>query len=163
MKKLLISISILCLFIVVGCSEQDEAVADEFLLGNFGFDLKSNAIYHLVVPIEWTGESAVTIESIELVKSDGNPVTYEEDGFTYEFFGADALKRSGVYGERDIGDIKSITDFEINGKGKIILKLSTNNVKSDRDRRVKINFTVNGEAAEKIVEWKTLEQFATDN
>lgn len=87
MKKILLCITILfCLFTVVGCSEQQKAVTGEFLLGNFGFDLKSNETYHLVVPIEWTGESSVTIESIELVKSDGIPVTYEEDGIKYEIF-----------------------------------------------------------------------------
>lgn len=42
-------------------------------------------------------------------------------------------KVSGSYEERDIGNIKSIYDFEISGKGKIILKLSTNNVKNDGD------------------------------
>ena len=99
MKKLLLCISILFfIFIVVGCSEQEKAVTGEFLLGNFGFDLKSNETYHLVVPIEWTGESSVTIESIELIKRDENPITYEEDGIKYDIFGADPLKKSGVYG-----------------------------------------------------------------
>ncbi|UED79222.1 hypothetical protein FH508_0017460 [Lysinibacillus sp. CD3-6] len=102
----------------------------------------------------------MTIESIELVKSDGIPVTYEEDGIKYEIFGVDPLKKSGVYGDRDIGDIKSINNFEINGKGKIVLKLSTENVKNDIDRRVKISFKVNGEKSEKIIKWKTLEQFS---
>lgn len=164
MKKLLLFISILFfLFTVVGCSEQEKDVTGEFLLGNFGFDLKSNETYHLVVPIEWTGESSVTIESIELIKRDENPITYEDDGIKYEIFGADPLKQSGVYGDRDIGDIESINNFEINGKGKIVLKFSTENVKKDSDRRVKISFNVNGEESEEIVEWKTLEQFSTDN
>ena len=33
----------------------------------------------------------------------------------------------------------------------------------DSDRKVKINFKVNGEESERIVEWNTIEQFSTDN
>ncbi|WP_339216519.1 hypothetical protein [Solibacillus sp. FSL W8-0372] len=164
MKKILLCISFLCImFTVVGCSEQEEAVTGEFLLGNFGFELLSNETYHLVVPFEWTGESPVTIDSIELIKKDNNPITYEEDGIKYEFFGADPLKKPGIYGNRDIGDKKNINNFEIDGKGKIILKILADNVKEDSDRRLKIKFKSNGEENEKIVEWKTLEQFSTDN
>ena len=105
----------------------------------------------------------MTISSMELIKKDGSPITYEEDGIKYEFFGAAPLKQIGIYGDRDIGDIKSINNFEINGEGRIVLKLLTDNVKKDSDRRVKINFKVNGEESEKIVEWNTIEQFSTDN
>lgn len=164
MKKLLLCISVLFFsFILLGCNEQKKTVTGEFLLGNFGFSLKSNEIYHLVVPIEWTGESPVTIKSIELIKKDEKPITYKEDGIKYEIFGADPLKQTGVYGDRDIGDIQNLNNFEINGKGKIVLKLTTANVKKDSDRRVKISFNVNGEESETIVEWNTLEQFSTDN
>lgn len=162
-KKLLYIIGLFFLALVGACSEQEETSKDEFLLGNFGFSPSSNATYNLVVPIEWTGESPVTINSIELIKKDGNAIAYEEDGLKYEFFGAAPLKQTGVYGDRDIGDIKSINNFDLNGKGKIVLKLSTKNVKKDSDRRVKINFNVNGEESERIVEWKTIEQFSTDN
>ncbi|MBD8032839.1 MULTISPECIES: hypothetical protein [Solibacillus] len=59
----------MCLiFTVIGCSEQEEAKTGEFLIGNFGFELISKETYHLVVPFEWTGESSVTIDSIELIK-----------------------------------------------------------------------------------------------
>lgn len=151
------------MFTLVGCSEQEKTVTGEFLLRNFGFDLKSNDTYHLVVPIEWTGESSVTIESMELIKRDDKPITYEEDGIEYEIFGADPLKQSGIYGDRDIGDTKSINNFEINGEGKIVLKLTTGDVEEDSERRVKIIFRSNGEESEKNVVWKTLEQFSTDN
>ena len=96
-------------------------------------------------------------------KSNGNPVTYQEDGIKYVFFGADPYKQSGVYGDRDIGDLKSINNLEITRKGKVVLKPATENVKADRERRVKISFNANVTDSEKIVEWKTLEQFSTEN
>ncbi len=163
MRKLLqCTINLFFLFTIVACSEQEKPVAGEFLLGNFGFDLKSNETYYLVVPIEWTGEPSVTIESIELINKEGTPITFKDDGLKYEIFGADPLKKSGVYGEREIGDIKSINNLEINKKGKIAIKLSTLNVKKDSDRRIKIIFDVNGEDKEEILEWKTLEHFSTE-
>ncbi|WP_342541942.1 hypothetical protein MHH33_12815 [Paenisporosarcina sp. FSL H8-0542] len=104
---------------------------------------------------------------MELVKRDDNPITYEEDGIKYEFFGADPLKKTGIYGDRnsdrDISDIKSINNLEINSEGKIVLKISTKDVKRESDRKVKINFNVNGEESGKIVEWETLEQLSTEN
>jgi len=162
-KNLLCIIGFFLLAFVGGCSEQEETSKDEFLLGNFGFSPKSHETYNLVIPIEWTGESPVTISSMELIKRDGSPITYEEDGIKYGFFGAAPLKQTGIYGDRDIGDIKSINNFDIIGKGRIVLKLTTDNVKKDSDRRVKINFKVNGEESERIVEWNTIEQFSTDN
>lgn len=164
MKKLLLCLSILfALFTVIGCSEKDKEVTGEFVLGNFGFDFKANETYHLVVPIEWTGESPVTIKSIELIKREEKPVNYEEDGIRYEIFGADPLKKSGIYGRSDVGDLKNIQDLEINGEGKIVLKLSMGDVKEDSERRVKINFISDGEKNEKIVVWKTIEQLKADN
>ncbi|QFF99004.1 hypothetical protein PB01_09260 [Psychrobacillus glaciei] len=130
---------------------------------NFGFDLKSNETYYLVVPIEWTGESVVTIKSLELIKRDEKPITYGEDGIKYEIFGADPLKQSGIHGESDVGELKDINNLEINGEGKIVFKFSMRDVKKDSERRVKISFSVNGEECEKIVEWNTLEQLTTDN
>ena len=150
------------LVLVVGCSQQEKAVSGNFLLWNFGFEFQNDKTYYLVVPIEWTGESSVTIKSIELIKRAEKPIKYEEDGINYEFFGADPLKKSGIYGESDIGDLKSIKNLEIKDKGKIVLKLSIKHVKEDSDRRVKIRFNVNGNESEKVVEWKTLEQLTTD-
>lgn len=42
-----------------------------------------------ILPIEWTGEETAVINSIELVKKNEVPVTFEEDGIAYEFHGAD--------------------------------------------------------------------------
>ncbi|WP_433595945.1 hypothetical protein [Lysinibacillus xylanilyticus] len=162
MKKSLLYFSVLfCLVLVVGCNEQNKAVNGEFILGNFGADWKKET-YYLVVPINWSGKSHVTIKSIKLIKKDEKPITYEEDGIKYEFFGADPLKSSGIYDESDVGELKNIKDLEIDGEGKIVLKLVLGEeVNEDSERRIKISFSINGKEYEKIVEWKTLEQVTT--
>ncbi len=72
------------------------------------------------------------------------------------------MKSSGIYGESDVGELKNIKDIEINGDGKIALKLVLGEeVNEDSERRIKISFSIKGEEYEKIVEWKTLEQLAT--
>lgn len=163
MKRILLGlIALFCLASLVGCSEKDKVEDGEFLFGQFGADWKKETFY-LVVPIQWTGGSSITINSIELVKNNQKQLTtYEEDGITYEFFGADPLKKSGIYGESDVGELKNINGLEINGEGKIVLKLSLGDVKEDNERRVRINFSSNGVEGEKIVVWKTLEQLTTD-
>jgi len=162
LKKLLLCMSIIfILFTILGCSNTNKEVAGEFFLGSTGYPFKSNETYYVVVPIEWTGESSAIIKSIELIKRNDKPINYEEDGIEYDIFSADPLKKTGVWGESDIGDLKNINDLEINGEGKIVLKLSLGEVMDDSERRVKINFISDGEETEKIVVWKTLEQLNT--
>ena len=162
MKRILLGlITFLCVVLLIGCSEKEKAGDGEFLLGQFGADWKKETFY-LVVPIQWTGDSSITINSIELVKNNQKPLTYEEDGIKYEFFGADPLKKSGIYGESDVGDLKTIKGLEINGEGRIVLKLSLGDVKEDNERRVKIKLDSAGEEVEKIVVWKTLEKLTTE-
>ncbi len=56
----------------------------EFLLGQFDTDWKKET-YHVVVPIQWTGDSPITLKSIEFVKDYPDPLTtYEEDGIKCE-------------------------------------------------------------------------------
>lgn len=163
MNKLRISLFFV-LALVVGCSQQLNTKNGKFLLGNFGSDFQNNETCYLVVPIEWTGESAIKIKSIELIKREEKPITYEEDGINYEFFGADPLKKSGIYNnDSNIGDLKPINNFKIKGKGKIVLKLTMKDVKEDNKRRVKIKFNVNGNESENVVEWKTFEKLYTNS
>lgn len=46
---------------------------------------------------------------MEIIKEelkDEKPINYEEDGIKYEIFGADPLKKTGIYDESDVGDLK---------------------------------------------------------
>ncbi|MFJ7698726.1 hypothetical protein [Lysinibacillus fusiformis] len=164
MKGFLKYLSVLfCLVLLGGCSEQVKEVDGEFLLGQFGTDWKKET-YHVVVPIQWTGDSPITLKSIEFVKDYPDPLTtYEEDGIKYEIFGADPLRRTGIHGETYDRELKNIKGLEINGEGKIVIKLSLGDVKADKARRLKIKFDSDGEEVEKIVVWKTLEQITTEN
>lgn len=155
-------LTLFCLSLIVGCNDKEKVGDGEILLGQFGADWKKETFY-LVVPIQWTGNSSITINSIELVKSNQNPIIFEEDGIEYEFFGADPYKRSGIYYESDVGDLKNISNFEINAEGKIVLKLPLGDVKEDNERRVKFKLNSNGEEVEKIIVWKTLEKLTTEH
>ncbi len=164
MKGFLMYLSVLfCLVLLGGCSKQVKEVDGEFLLGQFGTDWKKET-YHVVVPIQWTGNSPITLKSIEFVKDYPDPLTtYEEDGIKYEIFGADPLRRTGIHGETYDRELKNINGLEINGEGKIVIKLLLGDVKADKARRLKIKFDSDGEEVEKIVVWKTLEQITTEN
>lgn len=135
----------------------------EFLLGEFGLDWKKE-MYHVVVPLRWTGDSPITLKSIEFVKTYPEPLTtYEEDGIKYEIFGADPSTKQTLLGETYDRELKDINGLEINGEGKFVVKLSLGDVKEDNARRLKITFDSDGEEVEKIVVWKTLEQITTEN
>lgn len=162
MKKLLLCFSVIfCLIVIIACNEHSQAVHGEFSLINFGADWYAET-YYLVIPIHWSGKSPATIDAIRLIKKGGQPITYEEDSINYTFFGADRFKKSGIYNESDVGDLKKLKDVAIEGDGKITLKLALGEkVQKDSERRLKISFSVNGKENEQIVEWNTLEQVTT--
>jgi len=163
LKEYLLSVSVLlCMIVVVGCNDPEKIEQGEFLLGEFGADFKEQT-YHLVVPIEWTGESPIEIKSIQIIKDNDKPVTKEEDGIEFKVFGADPLKQTGIYSEPNIGEFKDIKDIEIDGEAKLVFKFSLKDVKKDNNRRLKIQFNINQKESEQIVVWKTLEQLATDS
>lgn len=160
MKKILCVIIFTSLFLIFGCSEEGER--GNFILYNTGFPFKGNETYYVVTKTEWTGEVPVKIKSIQLIKSDEEPLTYKEDGIGYEVFGADPLKTTGIWPESEIGEIESIENLEIKGEGKIVFKLVlSEEVKEDSERRVKIKYSIDGVEREEIVSWITLQQLTT--
>lgn len=163
MRKLLIVVSFIASFLfIIGCSGQVEENGD-FLLYNTGFPFKANETYFIVTKTEWTGDLPVEIDSIELIKNKEETITYKEDGIKYEVYGADPLKTSGVWPESDIGDLKSIENLEIQKEGKIVFKLTLGeDVKEDSNRRVKINYKIDGVGKEKVVDWVTLQELSTE-
>ncbi|MGE7981393.1 hypothetical protein [Solibacillus sp. NPDC093137] len=109
MKRILLClISLICLASLVGCIKQVKEVDGEFLLGQFGTDWKKETFY-LVAPIQWTGESPITLKSIEFVKDYPDSLTtYEEDGIKYEIFGAEPSMKTGLYDESYGRELKNI-------------------------------------------------------
>jgi len=159
MKKFFSSISIIALVLLSACSTE----SGEFLVWDMdGFSLIPEETYYFVGKIEWTGEEPAEIESIELIKENGDSITYENDQIDYEFFGADSLKQVGIYfGDADVGDIKNLNGMEIDGEGRIVLKVILGEVKEDDGRKMKINFKVDGEKREEILDWHLVKRLST--
>lgn len=152
-------------FLIAACSSTEESVDGEFMFGNmYGDSLESNESYYIVLPFEWTGEEPAVINSVELVKENEDPVTFEEDGIEYEFFGADPLKQTGLYsGDREIGEVVDINGFELQGESRIVAEVRLGEVEEDESRAAKINFTVNDEEYQEIVDWDTFKVLSTNN
>lgn len=150
---------------LTACSETEELVEGEFVIGNmYGGPFEPGDSYTFILPIEWTGEEPATITSVELIKMNGEPVTFEEDGIAYEFYGADPLKRVGLYAEDHyIGEVEDINGFEVQGESRIVTEVRLGEVEEDDHRNVKITYSVNGEEYEEITEWDTFRELATSN
>jgi hypothetical protein len=108
LKKLIVLPIIFTALLFTACNSPKNTPRGEFLLGNlYANSIESGKTYFMVLPIEWTGEEPADITSVELVKKDGAPVTFEEDGIASEFHGADPLKQTGLYsGDHDIGQVQ---------------------------------------------------------
>ncbi|WP_422122050.1 hypothetical protein DHX103_09465 [Planococcus sp. X10-3] len=164
--KTLKLVPIMFLFLLIAaCSDSEESVDGEFMFGNmYGDSLESNESYYIVLPFEWTGEEPAVITSVELVKENEEPVTFGEDGIEYAFHGADPLKQTGLYsGERNIGEIVDINGFELQGESRIVAEVRLGEVVEDENRAAKINFTVNDEKYQEIVDWDTFKVLSTNN
>ena len=164
MKKFKI-VSVTFLFLLLAaCSSTEESVDGEFMFGNmYGDSLESNESYNIILHFEWTGEKPAVINSIELVKENEEPVTFEEDGIAYEFYGADPLKQEGLYsGEHNIGEVFDINGFEVQGESRIVAEVRLGEVEKDETRNAKINFTVDGEEYQEIVDWDTFKVISTN-
>lgn len=165
MKTLKIASITFMFLLLVACSSTEESIDGEFIFGNmYGDSLEANESYYIVLPFEWTGEKPAVITSVELVKGNEEPVTLGEDGIEYEFFGADPLKQVGLYsGDRNIGDVVDINGFELQGESRIVAEVRLGDVTEDESRSAKINFTVNEEEYQRVVEWDTFKEMSTNN
>ncbi len=163
MKTLKVLPIILLALFLTACSESETNNDGEFMFGNLYADsMESGERYYMVLPIEWTGEEPAIITSIDLIKEDGAPVTFEEDGVAYEFFGADPLKKTGLYSEdRNIGRVKDINGFKVHGESRIAAEILLGEVKEDESREAKIAYTIDGKEYEEVVEWDTFEKLGT--
>ena len=153
--------------LLAACSDSEHDAHEEsgeFLLDNIYVDsIEADSAYSMIHEIEWTGETPATINSFDLVKEQGEPVSFEKDGIAYEVHGADPLKQVGVYGEgHEIGAVEDVNGYEVDGTGRIVLVLRLGEVSEDPHRAAKINYTVDGEEHEVIYEWDGYQQFSTE-
>ncbi|RYI28740.1 hypothetical protein EVU96_12450 [Bacillus infantis] len=163
MKKLIVLPVIFTAMFLAACSELRNSPEGEFLLGNLYSDSnESGETYSIILPIEWTGEEPAVISSIELVKEEDAPVNFDEDGIAYEFYGADPLKKTGLYsGDHNIGEVKDINGFKVQGESRIVAEILLGEVKEDERRKAKITYTIDGEEYEEMVKWDTFEELST--
>lgn len=164
MKILKIGAFTFLFLLLAACSNSEQSVDGEFMFGNmYGDSLEANESYNIILHFEWTGEKPAVINSIELVKENEEPVTFEEDGIAYEFYGADPLKQEGLYsGEHNIGEVVDINGFEVQGESRVVAEVRLGEVEKDETRNAKINFTVDGEEYQEIVDWDTFKVISTN-
>ncbi|KOO51061.1 hypothetical protein AMD00_00670 [Viridibacillus arvi] len=115
----------------------------------------------MVSAIEWTGKNPAVINSLELIKEDGKPVLFEDDGISYKFYGADSQKSEGTYTFDNIGDLKDIEGLKVKGKGKIVIGMTLGKVTKDSNRKLKVNYTINGKVREQIILSHTYKELST--
>ena len=164
--KLLKFVLVSFMFLVLAaCSDTKESIDGEFMFGNmYGDSLKAKESYYIVLPFEWTGKEPVEINSVELIKENEDPVTFEKDGIEYKFYGADPLKEVGLYsGDHPIGEVVDIEGFKLQGESRIVAEVRLGDVVEDVTRRAKINFTVNDEEYQRIIDWDTFKKISTTN
>lgn len=152
------------MFLLVGCSNTggEGEHSEEFKLGDISTsEFKDNESYFIVMPLEWNGEESVSIEAIEMIKDDEEPINVDNDRIIYEFYGADANKKTGVYERESIGDVEDIGGFEIEGESRLVLEVSLTNVIPDSTRKIKIKYLVGEEKKEQIIESTTIENLRT--
>ncbi|MGD6965615.1 hypothetical protein ACQCVP_04250 [Rossellomorea vietnamensis] len=164
MKVIRIFSVIMLAVVLTACTETEDQLTGEFLLGEIYADsMEPGGRYSIVLPIKWTGKNSATITSIEIIKENGTPVTFEEDGIAYEFYGADPLKKTGLYSDgHNIGEVKDINGFTVKGESRIVSELKLGEVEEDEIRKAKIQFQVNGEKYKEIIEWDTFKKLNTN-
>ncbi|MFE6170407.1 hypothetical protein ACFVP8_21390 [Viridibacillus arvi] len=104
---------------------------------------------------------AIINSSLELIKEDGKPVLFEDDSISYQFYGADSQKSEGTYTLDNIGDLKDIECIKIKGKGKIVIGMTLGKVTKDSNRKLKVNYTINGKIREQIILSDTYKEIST--
>ncbi|MGN7409246.1 hypothetical protein [Sporosarcina sp. SAFN-010] len=120
----------------------------------------ANETYYIVLPITWNGNSTATINSIELIKENQQPL-HTTDGFSYSFYLADAKKKPGVYGRDQVGEISDIHGFQIEDESSLIIEVSLKNAVPDKSRSIKIGYSVNEEEMEQLLVVGVLQGLAT--
>ncbi|OWA35480.1 hypothetical protein B9G55_12635 [Saccharibacillus sp. O16] len=149
--------------LLVGCSRAGEEHSNKFKLGNLDTSVFSNQKnYFIVTPFEWVGKKPVTIESVELVTKDDMSINAEQAPIRYTFYGADPKKGVGIYQRDDLGDLEDIQGFELKGEGRLVLKVSMNEVRPDPNRRIKIKYIIGQKKHEQLLESNMIEQLRTE-
>lgn len=156
MKKMMTLLSICVLIMLSACSTSD----GEFSVGNMSTaDFIPGEKYAVVVPIEWSGSQAAVIDSITIERH-GEEIR-DIEGISYTFYAGSPQKSIGVYPGETVGEKQAIQGYEIEDKGTLILEVVLSNVQENRDREMKIQYTVNGKSKEQTIATSTVAGLST--
>lgn len=159
MKKVLF-VFVSVTFLLISCSDSTNSQG-EFSIENVSLNtFESGEKYFLVIPFEWSGKDAAKINSVNIIENE-EPVN-ESSGISYTFYGGDPNKQTGVYKREEIGEVENITEYEVTKNGTLILEVSLVDVKEDKNRKININYTVNGEQFEQNISSSTVTSLSSD-
>ncbi len=162
MKKIMMLAVLLLLLGACSGNNENSTTPGEFSIENISTsEFENNETYFIVTPLSWSGDNPAIIDSVELIKQENEPLSLNADRIAYEFMGASLDKVAGVYAREDIGEVDEIEGFEITDKATLVLEISMSDVSEDPERKMKINYTVDGEEQEQIIESTTFENFRT--
>ena len=159
--------TLIALSIISACSNSEGATNSEktesgdFTVENISTSsLASGEKYFFVIPFEWSGKEPAEINSIELL--DNNEPITPESGISYTFYGGNSDKKTGVYQRETIGEKEEIKGFEIKDKATLILETTLTNVDTNENRKIKINYQINGQEKEQIITSSTFKNLNTE-
>lgn len=161
LRVIIVLAIVISIGILSGCSDEDSQSKGEFTVDNISSseDFISGKTYFFVIPIQWSGDQTAVIESVKI--QEDNTKIISGESITYEFFGGEPSKKSGVYQREDIGDKQDIEGYEIEDKGTLILEVNLMDAKKNTDRNMKVNYSVDGDEKEQMISTSTVEQLST--
>lgn len=162
MKKIMMLAILLLLLGACSGNNENSNSMGEFSIENISTsEFEKNETYFIVMPLSWSGDGPAIIDSVELIKQGNEPLSLDADHIAYEFMGASADKDAGVYAREEIGEVEEIEGFEVIDEATLVLEISMSDVSENPERKMKINYTVDGEEKEQIIESTTFENFRT--
>ncbi len=155
-------VAALLLFLVANPFENERTTTGEkgFSFNEFGFNPFESRVSHFIVArLFWNGEEEAIIHSVELVDAARNPIQYEKDHIAFRAYGADPLKKTGLYGGRDLGDYVELSEMNVkpNADNRIIFEFVLGDAfEPIKDMELKITYEMAGEMNIQYYSWYTL-------
>lgn len=155
-------IAALLVFLIADPFENEQSVSGEmgFSVSEFGLNpLEARESYFIVAPLFWDGREEAVIHSVELVNVNESLLQYEEDHIALRAYGADSLKKTGVYARQDVGELSELSEVTIwpQSENRIAFEVVMGDeFKPVQDMELKITYETAGEMSVQYYSWFTL-------